>query len=172
MQTERSKVQATPRVPWMCGYSLPRTALSLASPCAAHRRGDSWYGLLVNRHVRPKISGPCTCSTSFSKSRSQHTFAKSTWVSSVATPTAVHGAPMSGQTKSWLCVAVRVRTMYSSKICRRLLCVGCSNKTVVINEQQYSVGTQGIHSGGQYSFDLYCKLYYIKEIRWDATAQH
>ena len=43
---------------------------------------------------------------------------------------------------------------------------------MVINEQQYSVGTQGIHSGGQYSFDLYCKLYYIKEIRWDATAQH
>ena len=102
-----------------------------------------------------KISGPCTCSTSFSKSRSQHTFAKSTWVSSVATPTAGYGTPMSGQTKSWLCVAVRVRTMYSSKICRRLLCV-------VINEQQYSVGTQGIRSGGQYSFDLYCKLYYIK----------
>ena len=33
---------------------------------------------------------------------------------------------------------------------------------MVINEKQYSVGTQGIRSGGQYSFDLYCKLYYIK----------
>ena len=76
LHPERSNVQASPRVPWMCGYSLPRTALSLASPCAAHRRGDSWYGLLVNRHVRPKISGPCTCSTSFSQCRSQHTFAR------------------------------------------------------------------------------------------------
>ena len=50
-------------------------------------RGPSKGGFmvlpLVNRHVRPKISGPCTCSTSFSKSRSQHTFAKSTWVSNV-----------------------------------------------------------------------------------------
>ena len=46
---------------------------------------------------------------------------------------------------------------------------------MVINEQQYSVGTQGIRSGGQYSFDLSCKFYNMaiisKEIRWDATAQ-
>ena len=43
-------------------------------------RGPSKGGFMVlpmvNRHVRPKIPGPCTCSTSFSQCRSQHTFAR------------------------------------------------------------------------------------------------
>ena len=53
---------------------------------------------------------------------------------------------------------------------RRML----SSKTVVLNVQLYSIGTQVIHSGARYSYDVSCKFYNMaiisKEIRWDATT--